>query len=156
MNEYIYHRRTVHKTRWKYCCWLSRPTSSVTIDSCDLPVISESQKEDEEISIYKSRLKPYEMQGSSIWCDLLTTTPRPYIPEPLRRKIFDMFHDISHPGPTPASKLIKARYFWLDMDRNIRSLCKICLRCHSTWSPDTLEQKLHHSLYHLEDLKLYI
>ena len=94
--------------------YLSRPICAVTIDPCDLPDISESQKMDEELEKYKSQLKTYEMQGSSIWCDLSTSTPGPYIPEPLRRRIFDIFLNISHPGPTPTTKLIKSRYFWPD------------------------------------------
>ena len=40
---------------------LSQPTCSVTIDPCDLPVTSESQKEDEKIDTYRSQLKLYEM-----------------------------------------------------------------------------------------------
>ena len=45
----------------------------------------------------------------------------PFIPEPLRERIFDIFHHISHPEPTPIAKLIKAR--------NIRSWVKGCLQC---------------------------
>ena len=108
---------------------LSWPTYLVTVDLCDLPAISESLKEDEEIDSYRSQLIPYEVQGSSIWCDLLTWTPRPYVSKPLRRRIFDMFHDILHPGPTPTVELIKARYFWPDMERNIWFWVKGCLRC---------------------------
>ena len=56
---------------------LSRPVCAVTIDPCDLPAISESQKTDEELKTYESQLKTYEIQGSSIWCDLSTSTPDP-------------------------------------------------------------------------------
>ena len=108
---------------------LSRPVCVVTIDPCDLPAISESQKTDEELEKYKSQLKTYEIQASSIWCDLSTFTPRPYIPEPLCRRIFDMFHNISHPGPTLTTKIIKSRYFWPDIDRSIRTWAKDCLQC---------------------------
>ena len=44
---------------------LSRPMCSVTIDPCDLPAISESQKTAEELEKHKSRLKTYEIQESS-------------------------------------------------------------------------------------------
>ena len=98
---------------------LSRSTCSVTIDSCNLPEISESQKEDQEINTYKSLLKPYEMQGSSIWCDVSTSTPILYIPKRLHRRIFDMFH-ISHSGQSPTVKIVKSRYFWPNMERGIR------------------------------------
>ena len=87
------------------------------------------KKGDEEINTDRSQLKPYETQGTFIWCDLSTSTPRPYIPEPLCRRIFDMFPDILHPGPTPTVRLIKARCFWPDMKKNIRSLVKDRLRC---------------------------
>ena len=36
---------------------LSRPVCAVTIDPCDLPAISESQKTDEELKTYESQLK---------------------------------------------------------------------------------------------------
>ena len=69
------------------------------------------------------------MQGPSIWCDPSASTPRPYVPKPLRRRIFGMFHDIFHSGPRPTVELIKVWYFWPDMERNIRSWVKGCLRC---------------------------
>ena len=124
--------------------WLSRPTCSVTVDPCDLPAISELPKKHEEINTYRSQL---EMQGSSFWCDLSTSTPIPYVPETLHRKTFDVFHDVSHPGPTPTVKLKKASYFWPDMERNIYSWVKGSLRCqqHKT-SRDTRTETIPFSL----------
>ena len=45
---------------------LSQPMCAVTIDPCDLPAISESQKTDGELEKYKSQFKTYEIQGSFI------------------------------------------------------------------------------------------
>ena len=117
---------TIHKRR-QHCCWLPRSTCSVNIDPCDPPTISESQKKNDEIDKYKSQLNPYERQESSILCNQTTSTSRSYIPETLRWRIFEMFH-ISLLGPIPTMKLIKARYFWPDIERNIQPWVNGCLQ----------------------------
>jgi cleavage and polyadenylation specificity factor subunit 1 len=109
---------------------LSRPTNAVQVDICDLPAIASEQEKDEEIEKYKDKLRNYPMQDNvSLWCENSLSYPRPYVPLQSRHSIFNSLHDISHPGVKSSLKLIKSRYYWPDMDRNIREWCRECTSC---------------------------
>ena len=43
-------------------------------------------------------LKQVSMEGVTVHCDLSTETPRPLVPQPSRRRIFESYHNIAHPG----------------------------------------------------------
>ena len=110
---------------------LSRPANAVMLDACDLPEISDVQSSDEETQTYSSRLKLFKsLNGDKgVLCDTSTPFPRPFVPETLRKSIFNSLHSLSHPGIKATLRLIKSRYFWPDMDRSIRKWCRECMSC---------------------------
>ena len=109
---------------------LSRPANAVTCDIFDLPALVELQQNDEEMKTYLQNLKSYKFGAeSNLWCDTSTPYPRPFVPVDARKSIFDSFHKISHPGTKASLRLIKSRYFWPGMDKNIRIWCKECESC---------------------------
>lgn len=112
---------------------LSRPTNSVMIDVYDLPALASKQQNDEEIKQYTSKLKSFSLSNAlSILCDTSCPYPRPFVPKDSRKPIFEALHNISHPGIKGSQKLIKARYFWPDMDREIKQLCRDCIACQAS------------------------
>ena len=102
---------------------LSRPANAVMLDACDLPEIADIQSSDEESQTYSSRLKLFKLLNGDkgVLCDTSTHFPRPFVPETLRKSIFNSLHSLSHPGIKATLRLIKSRYFWPDMDRSIRN-----------------------------------
>lgn len=46
----------------------------------------------------------------SMWCDVATGTPRLFIPEVLRRQVFDALHNLAHPDVRASEKMIFFRY----------------------------------------------
>ena len=92
---------------------LSRPTL-VQIDACDLPALAEAQASDTEIQSF---------------CDLSTSYPRPFVPCKLRESIFYSIHSINHPGIKSSIKMIKAIYYWPNMDKSIKEFCTSCTAC---------------------------
>lgn len=80
------------------------------IESISLPVIvsledlATRQKDDEELkSLFSDtslKLQRLILSGSTspIYCDCSTVNIRPYIPQVLRRRIFDVVHGLSHPS----------------------------------------------------------
>ena len=108
---------------------LSRPISAVHVDLCDLPEISACQANDEEIINFPD-LKEYKFGNNySIKCDASTPYPRPFISQSLQKSIFNSLHSIAHPGIKSTLRLLKFRYYWPDMDRNIREWCRECQSC---------------------------
>ena len=98
---------------------LSQPTLAVQIDACDLPALAEAQASDTEIQSFQD-LKRFTVPGDNqfIWCELSTSYPRPFVPSKLRESIFYSIHSINHPGIKSSIKMIKARYYWPNMDKS--------------------------------------
>lgn len=108
---------------------LSRPVSAVCVDLCDLPNLAIEQTKDQEMQTYMDRLKSFDVGENKLWCDVSAPYPRPYVPVTSRKSIFDSLHSLSHPGIRATLALVKGRYFWPDMDRNIREWCRNCMSC---------------------------
>lgn len=66
---------------------------------------------------------------TSILCDFSTPTARPFIPKPLRKKIISKLHNIAHGGIRSTMKIIKQRFIWPSMHKEIASFVKHCIPC---------------------------
>jgi hypothetical protein len=77
------------------------------------------------------RLSKIPVPGSDIelQCDTTTSRPRPYVPKPLRRKMFDTLHGLSHPGVRASAKLISQRYVWPSIQKDCRAWARACHAC---------------------------
>ena len=104
--------------------------SSVQVDAVDLPALARLQETDEEIKQYHSRLHAYPFQDNlKIWCETTTSHPRPFVPQSSRQQLCANFHQMSHPGIKGTLRLIKTRYFWPCLDRDIRLFVRNCQDC---------------------------
>lgn len=109
---------------------LSRPTNAVTVDLYDLPALARERLADEEIKAYDESLKTFKINDkTSILCDISTPFPRPFVPKACRQSLFINIHGLSHPGVRPTLRLIKARYYWPNMDKEIRTWTRDCQAC---------------------------
>lgn len=108
---------------------LSRSVNSVQIDAYDLPAIAEAQSQDPD-TLQRSSLRVYPVSGQhKLFCDISTGYPRPYLPEKCRFGVFQMLHGPSHPGRQSSVKLVKSRYFWPKMTKDIHQWVKECSSC---------------------------
>ena len=109
---------------------LSRTILAVQIDACDLPALAEAQASDTVIQSFQD-LKKFTIPGDNqfIWCDLSTPYPRPFVPSKLRESIFYSIYSIIHPGIKSSIKMIKARYYWPNIDKSIKEFCASCTAC---------------------------
>lgn len=111
------------------------------IESISLPIIvsledlATRQKDDEELTslLTSSSLKLQKLilsgSTSPIYCDCSTVNIRPYIPQVLRRRIFDVVHGLSHPSGRSTCKLIQQKFVWPSMRRDIKEWSRTCLPC---------------------------
>ena len=72
---------------------------------------------------------PLPASQGTIVCDTSTGTARPYVPTPFRRSVFEVLHDLSHPGIRATQKLITARFVWAGINHNRRHWTKTCQKC---------------------------
>ena len=113
---------------------LSRPVpiNAIAVDTCDLQGLARLQVGDEETEHWKKekQLKAFKMSNeATLWCDVSTPIPRPFVPKEARRAIFEEWHTPSHPGATSTVNLIKTRYYWLKIKAEICEWCKTCEAC---------------------------
>ena len=62
-------------------------------------------------------------------CDASQSELRPIVPLCLRATVFHSIHKLSHPSAKVTSKLIRKRYVWPSIDRDVKRMCKLCLAC---------------------------
>ncbi|GBM67971.1 Retrovirus-related Pol polyprotein from transposon 412 [Araneus ventricosus] len=76
-------------------------------------------------------LKQLQLPSSQrlFYCDISTGKVRPYVPETFRRKVFEMLHGLSHPGVKATTNLIKQRFVWKSVNKDVQEWCKFCIAC---------------------------
>ena len=109
---------------------LSRPVNAIKVDTHDLTSLAEQQLTDPETADFKHRLKAFPLgDGLEIWRDHSTPHPRPCVPRASSRAVFDKLHGLSHPGQGASRRLITARYFWPEMNKQIKDWVRRCTSC---------------------------
>ncbi|BHF70471.1 hypothetical protein SprV_0301352200 [Sparganum proliferum] len=114
---------------------LSRPHINTLRSDFDLAKLADLQTADESIADLRTsttlQLRDAQLPASpgTILCDWSTGTPRPVVPLPYRKVVFDHFHSLSHPGIRAGRKLTAARFVWPKMNSDIALWTKQCLAC---------------------------
>ena len=78
------------------------------------------------LSIRKIQWGP---EHTSIYCDLTGEALRPIIPLSLRKSVFKLFHHPAHPSAKVTDRVIRKRYVWPSMRRDVSDWCKACHEC---------------------------
>jgi hypothetical protein len=55
--------------------------------------------------------------------------PRPYVPAPLRLRMFQSVHDLSHPGTKATARLVAQPLVWLGVQKDCRTWERTCKAC---------------------------
>lgn len=121
---------------------LSRVEINATMDErppVDFAAMATAQQEDSELQVLRRqenslKFEDVQLPGCVIplVCDTSTGCPRPYVPAPFRRSVFDALHSLSHPGIRATQRLITARYLWPRMNIDVRRWTRACLKCQQT------------------------
>ena len=65
-----------------------------------------------------------------IFCDTSNSNKiRPYVPVVLRKQVFNLLHNLSHPGIRASKKLILDRYVWPSASKDITTWARACVAC---------------------------
>jgi cleavage and polyadenylation specificity factor subunit 1 len=75
---------------------------------------------------------PVAGRACSLTCDTAQDPPRPVVPAPLRRQVFDALHGLAHPGIKATQRLISGRYVWPHMHRDITNWVRTCTACQTS------------------------
>ena len=65
-------------------------------------------------------------------CDTKHGLYRPVVPINMRRRIFNQIHDLAHPGSKRTLDLIRVRFVWPNMCKQIKKWARECRKCQMT------------------------
>lgn len=113
------------------------------IDELGAPVclteLSKAHEDDPELAHFLTensslRLQKMDYSGSRnpLYCDISTSTPRPFVTKEFRKQVFQSLHSLSHPGPTATAKLVAERFVWPGVRKDCRDWAQTCLSCQRT------------------------
>lgn len=115
---------------------LSRSTVAFLHKGLNFEEMAKAQQVDTEISTYRSsttclRLEdiPVGPSGLTLLCDISTGRQRPIVPESWRRRVFQMVHELSHPGINTTCKLVSSKFVWKGLAKQIREWTRTCIAC---------------------------
>lgn len=116
---------------------LSRITSlGTSISTVDWEGLARAQIEDPELQALRDhprslrlQLVPHPFVPGSLWCDMSSVAPRPFIPAAFRRAVFQSLHDICHPSIRATQRLVTQRYVWPSINTDVRQWARSCLAC---------------------------
>lgn len=116
---------------------LSRSEAILTPASFTLEDLAGAQERDEEIKKFtdssKNSLKLEKVinreNGIYIWCSMYNNVPRPFLPLAFRRQVFETYHNLSHPGIKATNKLIRQKFVWPSMNKDIATWARTCIDC---------------------------
>lgn len=101
----------------------------------DFKKLAEEQEKDEElqslINDNKSglNLKLIENTHYKIYCDVSGSSIRPYLTLSFRKLVFDNIHNLSHPGVKATVDLIRSRYVWKSLKKDVTEWARSCSAC---------------------------
>ena len=111
---------------------INNGTTQVNILSVTIPVreLVEEQKKDPTLRTQKdtSSLNLTKTKDEIV-IDISQGTPRILLPLKFRHNEFKRIHQFSHPGAKPTIELMRVRYVWPKMRKDIRSWCRECTDC---------------------------
>ena len=74
-------------------------------------------------------LKSIHIGTKQLIVDTSNGTPRPYIPYESRRRIFNSFHGLGHPGIARTRQMICSKVVWPSMREDVSQWARECLHC---------------------------
>lgn len=119
------------------------PDALFRVESIKIPTqiqlsdLAEAQETDEELKAFhqssvlslKLQKLSWDPNGIVIYCQMGGETLRPFIPKIFRQKIFKLLHDTAHPGLKVTDRIIRKRYVWPKMSKDIKEWCRTCIEC---------------------------
>lgn len=115
---------------------LSRISAIHLPNTIDYAKLAQAQEADENLqNLIKAneslKFQPLQFSESEkpIYCDTSTSNIRPYVPPEFRQQVFNMLHNLSHPGSRASIKLITQKFVWPGMSSDIRQWTRACIPC---------------------------
>ena len=67
--------------------------------------------------------------ATTIWCNILTSTPRPVVLPGWRRSVFDVVHNLLHFGIQTTHTMVANKFVWCNMNKQVTEWARSCIPC---------------------------
>ena len=113
---------------------LSRVEIDAVSIGIDLTELVAAQREDpDQIAIRTAitglNITEQTIDGVTLLGNTTRATFRPWVPTVLRRRIYDLHHDLSHPGVKASIHLLTQRFVWHNIKKDVAKWARQCLKC---------------------------
>ena len=102
----------------------------------DLVKMAQAQQDDVQVQAYRTAISklvladlPIPGTNTTLLCDTSTGVPRPIVPRPWQRTVFNTIHGLAHPGIRASRKLVAARFVWHGVNKQVGLWAKTCIPC---------------------------
>lgn len=103
----------------------------------DYHAMADAQKIDPETDAYRTSITGLQWQdiqlgddpSLTLLCDVSTGRPRPLVPKQFRHAVYEILHNVSHPGIRSTAKLISSKFVWHGVRADVRSWARSCTTC---------------------------
>ena len=82
-------------------------------------------------------IPPAQDDNLTLLCDVSQSDARPVVTESFRREVFNLIHNLAHPGAWSTCKPVRARFVWKGLNRDVRRWTPTCISCQQSKSSDT-------------------
>jgi len=99
--------------------------------------IADTQRSDSEIQAMTKQISSLQLQrlplsnNKTILCDVSQNAPRVLLPRKYRQKAFENIHSLNHPGIKSTKYMIKQKFIWPGMNKDIQTWVQQCKNCQS-------------------------
>uniref|UniRef100_A0A5S6QWK7 Integrase_H2C2 domain-containing protein n=1 Tax=Trichuris muris TaxID=70415 RepID=A0A5S6QWK7_TRIMR len=87
---------------------------------------------DKDVPAWVKTIVKVMLSVVTLTCDMSKGHPRPFLPQPFRRTVFEALHSLTHNSIKTAQKLLTRHYVWPRINKDVRSLARQCLTCQRT------------------------
>ena len=67
--------------------------------------------------------------NADLYVDVSNGPARPFVPQPLRKRVFDIIHGLGHPGVARTRQAITAKFIWPNINADVSSWARRCVDC---------------------------
>ena len=128
----------------------SRSTKAVSLGIDDI-AMARAQAASIDVQAYKTAFTCLEItntrlneQGPELVCDVSTGRRRPIVPPDFRRTVFDVVHNLSHPGVKTTVKMVSDKFVWHGMRKQVSRWVEEYHHCQSSKIQNHTKAPLEH------------
>lgn len=118
---------------------LSRTTLNNVVLGIDFVAMAKAQTTDENVQMLQTATTglqimriPIHDSGPELLCDVSTGHPRPIVPQKFQRHVFEVIHNLAHPGRKSTVRLVTQKFVWHGLKKQVNNWTKECLACQSS------------------------